>query len=177
VHNRTCLGYDAKADSVQPYATCLPLTEQLLLGLRFATSAEVRRALDSDGEPADHNGLHFVSFAPSGQGGAVIFSSMPIASMSFRQLPMIQKANVPLSSYGTARTISSVQTSVAHISGAARKGQESIGGGQGDHRAYRPRLLRHRVEGYAARAAGWSCSCRKAAGVMKPCRSISQVAL
>ena len=42
---------------------------------------------------------------------------------------------------------------------------------------YRPRFLRHRIEAYAARAAGGSCLARMAAGGRKPCRSISQVAL
>jgi hypothetical protein len=42
---------------------------------------------------------------------------------------------------------------------------------------YRPRFLGHRVEAYAARAAAESCSSLTAAGGLKPCRSISHVAL
>jgi hypothetical protein len=42
---------------------------------------------------------------------------------------------------------------------------------------YRPRFLRHLVRGYAALAAGGSCSVRMAAGSRKPCRSMSQVVL
>ena len=42
---------------------------------------------------------------------------------------------------------------------------------------YRPRLVGHRLEAYAARAAAESCSFLIAAGGRKPCRSISQVAL
>jgi transposase len=42
---------------------------------------------------------------------------------------------------------------------------------------YRPRLVGHRIEAYAARTAGESCSSLIAAGDLKPCRSISQVAL
>jgi len=42
---------------------------------------------------------------------------------------------------------------------------------------YRPRLVRHRVAAYAARAAVESRSCRTALGGLNPCRSISQVAL
>jgi hypothetical protein len=42
---------------------------------------------------------------------------------------------------------------------------------------YRPRFLRHLNGGYAAFAAGESCSARMAAGGRKPCRSISQVVL
>jgi hypothetical protein len=42
---------------------------------------------------------------------------------------------------------------------------------------YRLRLVGHRIGAYAARATGESCSSRMAAGGLKPCRSISQVAL
>jgi hypothetical protein len=42
---------------------------------------------------------------------------------------------------------------------------------------YRARLVRHRIESYAARAAGESWFCRTAAGVWNPCRSMSQVVL
>jgi hypothetical protein len=42
---------------------------------------------------------------------------------------------------------------------------------------YRPRLLRHLAEAYAARATGSSCCRRKAAGGMNPCRSMSQMVL
>ena len=42
---------------------------------------------------------------------------------------------------------------------------------------YRPRLVRHRIACYAARAAGESWFCRTAAGVWNPCRSMSQVVL
>ena len=42
---------------------------------------------------------------------------------------------------------------------------------------YRPRLVRHRIECYAASAAGESWFCRTAAGVWNPCRSMSQVVL
>ena len=42
---------------------------------------------------------------------------------------------------------------------------------------YRPRLVGHLVAAYAARAAVESWSCRMALGGLKPCRSISQVAL
>ncbi len=42
---------------------------------------------------------------------------------------------------------------------------------------YRPRLVRHRVAAYAARAAVESWSCRTALGGRNPCRSISHVAL
>ena len=42
---------------------------------------------------------------------------------------------------------------------------------------YRPRLVGHRFGAYAARATAESCSSRIAAGGLKPCRSISQVAL
>src|SRR5215212_4337488 len=42
---------------------------------------------------------------------------------------------------------------------------------------YRPRLVRHRIACYAARAAGESWLCRTAAGVWNPCRSMSQVVL
>ena len=42
---------------------------------------------------------------------------------------------------------------------------------------YRPRLVGHLVAAYAARAAVESWSCRTALGGLKPCRSISQVAL
>ena len=44
-------------------------------------------------------------------------------------------------------------------------------------RVYRPRLVRHRIECYAASAAGESWFCRTAAGVWNPCRSMSQVVL
>ena len=42
---------------------------------------------------------------------------------------------------------------------------------------YRPRFLRRRFEAYAARAAVGSCPAWIAAGGLKPCRSMSQVAL
>src|SRR3954468_19811980 len=42
---------------------------------------------------------------------------------------------------------------------------------------YRPRLVRHRIACYAARAASESWFCRTAAGVWNPCRSMSQVVL
>jgi uncharacterized membrane protein HdeD (DUF308 family) len=42
---------------------------------------------------------------------------------------------------------------------------------------YRPRLVRHQFESYAASAAGESWFCRTAAGVWNPCRSMSQVVL
>jgi hypothetical protein len=42
---------------------------------------------------------------------------------------------------------------------------------------YRARLVRHRIESYAASAAGESWFCRTAAGVWNPCRSMSQVVL
>ena len=42
---------------------------------------------------------------------------------------------------------------------------------------YRPRLVRHRIACYAARAAGESWFWRMAAGVWNPCRSMSQVVL
>jgi hypothetical protein len=42
---------------------------------------------------------------------------------------------------------------------------------------YRWRFLDHRIKHYTAFAAGWSWFRLKAAGVMQPCRSISQVVL
>ncbi|MBP2506293.1 PAS domain S-box-containing protein [Methylobacterium sp. PvP109] len=42
---------------------------------------------------------------------------------------------------------------------------------------YRPRIVRHRSEAYAAKAAGGSCAARTAAGGRNPCRSISHVSL
>lgn len=42
---------------------------------------------------------------------------------------------------------------------------------------YRPRIVRHRSEAYAAKAAGGSCAVRMAAGGRNPCRSISHVSL
>ena len=42
---------------------------------------------------------------------------------------------------------------------------------------YRPRLVGHRIGPYAARATAESCSSLTASGGLKPCRSISQVAL
>ncbi len=49
--------------------------------------------------------------------------------------------------------------------------------GMSGKRLYRPRLLRHRAAAYAASAAVESWSCRTALGGLKPCRSISRVAL
>ena len=49
--------------------------------------------------------------------------------------------------------------------------------GATSYQVYRPRLMRHLVAPYAARAAVESCSARIAAGGRKPCRSMSQVAL
>jgi hypothetical protein len=40
-----------------------------------------------------------------------------------------------------------------------------------------PAVSGNRMEGYAAFAAGWSSFRLKAAGLMKPCRSISRLAL
>jgi transposase-like protein len=52
---------------------------------------------------------------------------------------------------------------------------------QGEHDTqygvYRPRIVRHRSEAYAAKAAGGSCAVRMAAGGRNPCRSISHVSL
>jgi hypothetical protein len=42
---------------------------------------------------------------------------------------------------------------------------------------YRPRLVGHRIGPYAARATAESCSALTASGGLKPCRSISHVAL
>lgn len=42
---------------------------------------------------------------------------------------------------------------------------------------YRPQIVRHRSEAYAATAASGSCAARIAAGGRNPCRSISQVSL
>ena len=42
---------------------------------------------------------------------------------------------------------------------------------------YRPRLVRHLIGAYAARAVVESCSARMASGGLKPCRSISHVLL
>ena len=42
---------------------------------------------------------------------------------------------------------------------------------------YRPRLVRHVIACYAARAAGESWFCRTVAGAWNPCRSMSQVVL
>lgn len=47
----------------------------------------------------------------------------------------------------------------------------------GMREVYRARLVRHRIESYAASAAGESWFCRTAAGVWNPCRSMSQVVL
>ena len=44
-------------------------------------------------------------------------------------------------------------------------------------RLNRPRIVRHRIECYAASAAGESWFCRTAAGVWNPCRSMSQAVL
>ena len=44
-------------------------------------------------------------------------------------------------------------------------------------RLYRPQIVRHRSEAYAATAASGSCAARIAAGGRNPCRSISQVSL
>ena len=50
-------------------------------------------------------------------------------------------------------------------------------GGAAQWVVYRPRLVRHRIACYAARAMVESWFCRTAAGVWNPCRSMSQVVL
>lgn len=55
--------------------------------------------------------------------------------------------------------------------GKTRAGRQATEG------VYRPRMLRHLVAAYAARAAVESWSCRMALGGLNPCRLMSQVAL
>jgi hypothetical protein len=71
---------------------------------------------------------------------------------------------------GTAADLASLLREVAEAVGVPVAGVISDG-------LYRPRLVRHRIACYAARAAGESWFCRTAAGVWNPCRSMSQVVL
>jgi hypothetical protein len=38
-------------------------------------------------------------------------------------------------------------------------------------------FMGHQIERYAALVANWGCFCRKASGVINPCRSISRMVL
>jgi aryl-alcohol dehydrogenase-like predicted oxidoreductase len=78
--------------------------------------------------------------------------------------------------YGKAREIPDRKEMIDLIRTAVERGVDFFDTAE-VYGLYRLRLVGHRIGAYAARATGESCSSRMAAGGLKPCRSISQVAL
>ena len=101
-----------------------------------------------------------------------------VSARSFRPLWMLEELRLPYDLKmlpfpprlkGEAYLkINPLGTIPAFFDGATRMTESAV---------YRPRLVRHRIECYAASAAGESWFCRTAAGVWNPCRSMSQVVL
>src|SRR4051794_10133942 len=96
----------------------------------------------------------------------------PVADPSSSQTTDLKLDAVQMPSRAASAT-SAKKTFRRTRTAGGRRGTSGFGGGV----LYRPRLVRHRIACYAARAASESWFCRTAAGVWNPCRSMSQVVL